>query len=480
MSDRQLPVVASSNASPYPYSAIPEQYAHPGISLAQLFAIVWAYRKFTLSVVMGCLVIAAAVTKLIPKSYDATATLMVDYEVNDPLGGREFPVSLMGSYMATQTQLIQSPAVLLPVIEKLRLRENEDYTAGFKGGNPAMLDEFIRDQLTKKLSVEKGDWSSQLINISYSANSPEQAALIANTVADVYAEQQFLRLTGPASERAERYTQQLDELKHNVNEAQNKVTEFRQRTGIVDSGMSVDIDFERLSSLEQRLIEAREQRRLVESRNVGEQATRDATLGSSSIQALKGELSTQQTRLAELGTTLGPRHPQVVELRSQISAIQRALDSEMQVYSGNADNQLSSARNVERQLQTAVDSERTKVLEKRTLQDEGARFDRELQTAQTLYQRALDGYDQIVLSSGGKYNNVRFVSRASPPAKASKPKPIVNMVLGLMAGCFFGVIGPLVYELLNRRVRHRDDLDRDFGIPVLAEFDRVPKLAGAL
>lgn len=479
MSDRNLPVVASPSSPAYPYAAIPEHYAHPGISLNQLFAIVWAYRKFTLYTVVGFLVLAVAVSKLMPKSYDATATLMVDYEINDPLGGREFPTSMIGSYMATQTQLIQSPAVLLPVIEKLGLRNNEDYTAGFKG-DPSMLDEYIRSQLTKKLTVEKGDWGSQLINISYSAESATQAALVANTVADVYAEQQFLRLTGPASERAERYKQQLDELKRNVDAAQAKITEFRQRTGIVDSGMSVDIDFERLSSLEQRLLEAREQRRIVESRNAGDQAVRDATLASSSIQSLKSELATQQTRLAELGTTLGPRHPQVQEVKSQIAATQRALDAEMQVYQGNASSQIGSARSLEGQLKAAVDSERAKVLEKRRLQDEGAHYDRELQTAQTLYQRAVDGYDQIVMTSGGRYNNVRFVSRASPPVKSSKPKPLVNIVLGLMAGVFFGVAGPLVYELLNRRVRTRDDLDRDFGIPVLAEFDRVPKLAGAL
>jgi polysaccharide biosynthesis transport protein len=32
----------------------------------------------------------------------------------------------------------------------------------------------------------------------------------------------------------------------------------------------------------------------------------------------------------------------------------------------------------------------------------------------------------------------------------------------------------LAYEILvNRRLRCRDDVERDFGIPVLAEFDRI-------
>ena len=32
---------------------------------------------------------------------------------------------------------------------------------------------------------------------------------------------------------------------------------------------------------------------------------------------------------------------------------------------------------------------------------------------------------------------------------------------------------PLGYELLNRRVRCRDDLERHHGIPVLVEFGRL-------
>ena len=43
-----------------------------------------------------------------------------------------------------------------------------------------------------------------------------------------------------------------------------------------------------------------------------------------------------------------------------------------------------------------------------------------------------------------------------------------------MAGVFLGLFVPLIYELVNRRVRCRDDLERDNGVPVLAEFGPLP------
>ena len=37
---------------------------------------------------------------------------------------------------------------------------------------------------------------------------------------------------------------------------------------------------------------------------------------------------------------------------------------------------------------------------------------------------------------------------------------------------------PLGYELLNRRIRCRDDVERDLGIPVLVEFAAIPGVRG--
>lgn len=91
-----------------------------------------------------------------------------------------------------------------------------------------------------------------------------------------------------------------------------------------------------------------------------------------------------------------------------------------------------------------------------------------------MYKRALDGYDQVMFASAANYSNISFANRATAPVKAARPKRLAYMFLGMMAGCALGLLAPLVYELLNRRVRCRDDLERDEGVPVLAEFGPLP------
>jgi len=482
--NRDLAVVHETAAAVAPpYAAIPQTYAHPGISLNQLLTILWAYRRQTLAIIFGAVALAAIVTRIMPRTYEATATLMVDWEVNDPLGGREFPTGLMANYLSTQIQLIEGPAVLVPTVEKLGLERDLDYRSGYREGVGASLVDYIAARLQKKLTVEQGEWNSQLINIRYAADAPQEAARVANGIADVYAQQQFRRMTGPVAERDSRYTRQLNELKQRVDRAQEAVAAFRRKNGLVEGqATDADIEMERLTDLEHRLLEAQQQRRITELRSYGDPGVRDSTMSSASVQGLRADLARLNAQLAQFSTTLGPRHPQVLELNSQIESTQRALNAEMNLYEGNAQAQVGAARSLEGQVRSAVDRERQRVMQKRERQAEGAKYQLELETAQTLYRQALDGYDQVMLATTGKYNNVQFISRATPPVKAKSPKPLLNLLAALVLGSFLGIVGPLAYEFFHRRIRCRDDLDRDFGIPVLAQFDAMPlvKAEGAL
>jgi uncharacterized protein involved in exopolysaccharide biosynthesis len=419
-----------------------------------------------------------AVVALLPRTYQATATLMVNYEVNDPLNGKEFPIGLLSSYMATQTELLRNPEVLLTVVDRLKLTANEDYTAGYSGDGSS-LREYVQRVLGRNLTIYQGQFGSQLIYVTDSASDAAEAALVANTVADVFKEQDFARSSGPTTERAKRYAEQLEQLKAKVGQAQQQYTAFHQSNALIDSGdTSAEVDIGMLADLEQQLSVAQRSRRTAQALRSGDQAVGDSVMSSPLIQALKSQLATQESRLAELQITLGPRHPQIIELRSQIAASHRMLNGEVGSYSLNSATGVSASQQLERDLQGAVAAQRDEVLSTSALRDAAAKYRLELDSAQTVYKRALDGYDEVMFASVGNYTNVSFVSRATAPVKPSKPRVLVYLLLGVMAGGFFALFGPLAYELANRRVRCRDDLERDAGVPVLAEFGSLPMTRG--
>jgi succinoglycan biosynthesis transport protein ExoP len=451
--------------------AIPVDFYSPGLSIPQIFSILWAHRGLGAATFLAVLTLTAVLLGVWPRTYTAIVTLMVNYEVNDPLNGKELPLGQVGSYIATQVELMQTPEVLLAVVDRLHLTEDRDYAHDYPG-DQGSLREWVAAKLSKGLTIYQGQMGSQLIYIKYSANHAKEAARIANTVADVYIEQDLARSTGPPGERAQRYAQQLEELKAKVEQAQQAVTAFQQRHGVIDQLDKANVDAALLATLEGRLLEAQNERRVAEGRASADQSLSDQVLSSTEIESLKTQLATQETQLAHLDSLYYPKHPQIVDLKAQIAVTQRMLATALRGYAGNAAAALGVARRLEASLQQAVAEQRSALLVGGALHDQAAKYQLELDSASTVYRRALEGYDQILFASAGHYTNVALVSRATPPVKATKPRMLAGLALGGLAAVLLGLAFPLGYELLNRRVRCRDDLERHHRLPVLIEFPK--------
>ncbi len=448
-----------------------QEHENPGLSLAQIGAIIWAYRWQTVGIAVAVTLLVAVVTKFMPKTYDASATLMVYYASHNPTV-QEAPTDPVETYISTEMQLMQTGDVLLPVVDKLDLTRNKYYIAGYHGDG-STLREYAKDNLLKDLDIAQGKLGSQLIYITASASDPVLAANIANTVADTYLEQERQRVFGPASERARAYAQELAELKHKVSVAQDQVTAFRQKTGLTDSsGQAKDVEADLLASLEGKYQEAQNARRAAEVAASGDSASSAPVMNSTLIGNLKNQLADQQRQLSQMKATMGSAHPKVIEQEHEIAATKASLASEMASYTNNSNAQLTAARQLEAKLAAAVQEQRNKVIAVRKIQDEGTKYALELDSAQSVYKHALDGYDQIMYASGE--HHLSFANRAVPPLQATKPNKPKLAIIGAVIGLLLGLAVPFVYELIiNRRVRCRDDFERVFGIPVLSEFDTI-------
>jgi polysaccharide biosynthesis transport protein len=460
---RQLPVISGGH-NPPAATVVPQHFTQPALTRSQVFAILRAHRRLSIFIALAFVLVTFVAVKLMPKSYTAQATVLVNYEANDP--NRQVPAELFSSYMLTQIELIQSREVLLGVIDKLGLTHDPEFAPPIATG-VATPNDYAEKNLRSALTVEQGK-GIELLYVSATSKDRNKAAVLANAVVDAYQERERERVRNPGSGRADEYSQQLAELRAKVGVAETNLAEFRQRTGLTDVSAANDVETQALNSLEQQLLVAQNQRREAESKTVGDQSVSPNVLASALIQNLKSQIATLQSQLAQLSSTLGPEHPRVLELQSQIAAAKRSLSQEVQTFSNGSAGDVATAKQVEEKMQHAVDAQRAKLVNVRKMQDEGQKLQLELESAQTVYKRALDGYDQIMFASAS------VVSRAKPPIESSKPNKVLLLGLGTFLGVLFGIIGPLAYEtLFNRRLRCRDDVERDFGIPVLAEFDRI-------
>lgn len=447
--------------------SVPRDLMGPVLSLKQLWVILRARRMVIAASALVLAVLAAAFALLQTRYFESTSTLVVAFRGDDSSSNSDLALS---SYFATQIEFIQSSAILLPVVDQFKLTEREDYLDGYVGDrSPDSLRLWATGILRKQLTVGMGE-GSFFIYVSIKDENPIVAAQLANAIADRYMQEQVQRVVNPAKERAVLYSEQVKSLKAKVDEAQAKVTAFRQRTGMIDlSGLSV-VDSSRLQDLDARLTEATARRRDAELRlaRIGEG---DATvLASPLVQTLKTELQQKEGQLSELRASLGGRHPQILSLKAEIEHVRAQLNREISVYSGGARADVSAAREVESKLTSELSGQRRSVLDVRTQQDEAAMLLRELDSATRIYQGTLDAFDKVQMGAEVAVSNVSIVSRASPATKPIGRGGLKLVLLALIGGAIGSAIFSLLWELMHRRVRCREDMEQDLNIPVLMEL----------
>jgi succinoglycan biosynthesis transport protein ExoP len=357
---------------------------------------------------------------------------------------------------------------MMSAIDHLGLTQDPEFTAGFKNDGVINVRDWVEKSLRSKMTVEQGK-GSQLLYVSVTSKDRNKSARIDNAIIEAYQARESNHGNDSGSGRAHEYSEQLADLKTKLTDSEARMAEFRQRTGVIDLTAQTDVETQALAALEQQLLQAQNARRAAESKSGGDQGASDTVMGSPLIQNLKTQLSTLQAQLAQSSSTLGPQHPKVLELQSQITATRHSLDREIESFSRNNSGAVASAAQLDERSRRAVDEQHAKLLKIRQLQDEGQKLQLELDSARTVYKRALDGYDQIMFASSS------LVSRATPPLEASKPNKILLVAVGAVLAALLALGGPLLYELFfNRRLHCRDDFERDLGLPVLAEFDRIP------
>lgn len=452
-----------------PAGAAREMFA-PVLSIKQLAVMLWAHRRMIAAVTVVFAVVGALLLVFVlPPVYQATATLLVAYKTDDPVSGEAMTENYGWNVIGTQVELLRSSSTLLPVVDQLRLVERRDYVAGYGGdGSPDSLRQYAAGVLGKRLKITPGE-ASRFIYVSVEDHDPVMAATLANAIVDTYLQEQIRHLVEPAKDRIQRYSGQLEVLRRNVEAAQAKVSAFRKKTGLIDLRETADLDSTQLNDLSLRLTQARAARQEAELRLVRAGQADPGVLDSTLVQSLKAQLQQKEAQLSELQGSLGPRHPQIVSLRAEMAQLDAQLAREIGVHVESARAALDAARAIEGRLQAQLDAQRQKVMLTRTQQDEGSSLLQELDSAAKVYRNALDAFERAQLGTQMAASNVTLASRAAPPSmpRGGRRQTLVMIVV---LGFVLSAVGSLLFEFMNRRVRCREDLEHDLGLPVLIEL----------
>lgn len=432
------------------------------------------------AMVLAATMIAATVISLaLPKTYRATASLLVDAKeeqsLNNVLRPLVAPQERMG-YLQTQVDIIMSRNVARRVVREMHLADRQAARDAFLAdtGGKGSLEDWLVETLLEHLKVETSQ--SSVLHVSFTYRDAGFTAAVANAFAKAYVDTVLELRVEPQRQAAQWFDEQLKNLRSNLEVAQAALTDYHRSHGIVAAEERSDVENTRLDELSAQLVRAQDQTYELRSRELrardtlGRRGRADElpqVLADPFLQKLKADLLHGEAKLDESSMLYGANHPQLQRMRAEQESLRARYDDEVQKAIAGVAMQTRQSQRREAELVTAIQKQRERVLGLKESRNELTVLARDVESAQRAYDTAMQRFVVTRVDSRASQANVAILANAIVPLKPYRPKIALNIALSVAVGLMLGVAIVTFLEMLDRRVRSRAELAL-VSVPLLA------------
>ncbi|WP_242154748.1 GNVR domain-containing protein [Sphingomonas sp. BAUL-RG-20F-R05-02] len=448
--------------------------------LSDLIAALKMRWRLELFIIVAVLALVALWTSMSPKTYVATATLLFDEPTVDPVQGTQTTAqdSIVG-LLSTQSDVIGSVAVASTVVRSLQLA-SPDIVARWQAatGGTGDINAWYGRQLLSNLEIVP-DKGSRVLTLQYSSTNPQFASVLANAFAVSYLDTRLKLRTDPARTYSRWFQDRTREVRENLQQAQARLTEFKRKTGIVDTGTS-NAEVARLSELSNQLTSAEASAASLNARAGSNAAESPDVQSSGVVQGLRAQIAGKAAQISQMSTSLGPNHPDLIAAKAELSELRSKLASEIGTSTRSVHVASNAATNTEADLRNKLNAQRGRML---SLSTDNAQLDvlqRDVDTAKAAYDAVAARLQTMRLQSVAPETNVRQLDTATPPLLPAKPNVPLRLLLAAVLGGMLAVGAGLALEVWRPRVRTADGISEISGVPVLAILDLSSSRAGTL
>ena len=449
----------------------------PPIDVRKIWSVLWRGKITILLSTVVAVALAAAFVLLVPHKYTATTQILID------------PMDLRGAQTDISPTIPQSDAAVLQVESQARviasdnvlrrvvISEDLDHDPEFMHG--AQAEQYgplaALNELQKRVQVKRSE-RTYVVDVSVTSEDPAKAARLANAIAQAYLAEQTEVRSNAARQISQALTARLKELQTRVRDAEQKVEAYKASHNIVGATGEL-VNEQQLTSLNAQLSAARARiseakARLDQVESVLHSKTPigafPEAVQSQTISMLRSQYAEIMRRDAEQKSSLGERHPAVIEIEAQGARLQKLIEDEVNRIAASDRAEYERAKADEGMLSRQVDGLKDTAVSTNESLVGLRELERDVQASRAVYESYLVRSRETGEQEQVDTKNIRIISKADRPLHRSSPPPsivvgLVAALLGFASGVGIVIMRGATEDAAPRPARARAKMPKNFG-----------------
>ncbi|MCA0994800.1 GumC family protein [Alloyangia pacifica] len=488
------------------------------VELRRVLADIWSRKGLILASTFGFAILFFLLVSQVTSRYTARATVMLDPRSVQVLSSEAVvsDLTLNKAVLETEAAVLRSNLLLEAVVrdldpdvrELLDPRNTETSTlesvtafvrrqltalrTAIFGSSamepPAESEVDAEEQFVRRLSMalrrsitvwREGD--SYLIYVSVETENPRLSATLANKVVETYINRQLEDRKSAVRGATEFLQARADELRSNVEQAENEVVDFRN-TQLAESGQSQATLDQQLLELSTQLSVARadlaqSQARYMQIQSVIDQEGITAAadlLTSPFVVTLRQQLSELSRERAELATRYNLDHPERQRVEVQIDLLSDELRQEVNKIVATMRNDVEVARSRTASVQSSLSEIETRSAELSRAGIILRQLERQAESVRANYESLLNRLNETRSTEELQRPDARLVETAKVPGAPSAPRVTLMTVFGGAVGFSLGLLMAAILNLSGAGFKRAEQIEKTINLPVLTSLLKGP------
>ncbi len=463
-------------------------------------------------IIVMSVVIAGSI--LMSPVYVAQTKIVAEPEQASPLFSeisysREATYFKRKEFILTQIEIVKSWSLVEKALKELKFEEKPEFIALVKDASDStqtpqethnLMVSLVQSMIDAEMVID-----SNIIIVTAEYSNPKIAADIANTISKIYVEDKGIIKQKDAVDSYNFLGKEVKQLETKLASADEALASFKKEKNIVSLPDVAKETLERLSKFDIAYIDAQRELQELEVKKdrIKQQLSSENKQIVTSINSinnplfndLKKRLFELELQYSDANSRYSADSKEIEDFKSKIKETKETINNTLEKIVGTEVTGINPIYQslfndlIKTEIDQATLQIRVKALKQRVdeyskninaLPDdelELARLTREKNNCETIYNLYLKRFEEsrIATNMNNTGDFVRIIENALPPLKPSRPKKVLNGLIGIVIGTVLGIGMAFILEYFDHTFHTSIDIEKYIGISVLGTIPKYKK-----